>query len=663
VLFTTAGMQQFVPYLSGEVEPPYQRACSVQKCFRTGDIDQVGDETHHTFFEMLGNWSFGSQTINSQQLTVNNQEREGGYWKKEAIEWALELLIDVYMLSKDKLWVTVFKGERGREARQGIPRDKEAIDLWIKAGILKERIKEFGMKDNFWGPTGEIGPCGPCSEIHYDRGQKFSVGKCTIKGCGPNCGCGRFVEIWNLVFMQYNKEIPNSKFKIQNSKTCPEFVEGFKKETLRQAQGLNIKEFEYIPLPQKNIDTGIGFERLVAILQDKPSAYETDLFEPIIKCLSGSTRISTRINADNNIRARRIIADHIRAACFLIADGVLPSKEDRGYVLRRILRRAIVSLRGSPDSDRDDRSNPVANGRGRGLRSLSRAQRGISSGLLAMTARKVIETYQDIYLELKKARNDILTVIQNEEEKFGKTLNKGLKEFERKIGQMLNVPPKVRLARGGKCQMAGEDVFHLLDTYGFPLELTKEMAKERGVEVDEEEFKKAFEKHQEISRAGAEKKFGGHNIDKLQATSYKLQLTKLHTATHLLHQVLRDVLGDHVKQMGSDINPERLRFDFSHPQKLTEEEKKKVEKIINKKIKENLPVKMQEMPFEEALKSGALAFFREKYPKIVKVYSIGNYSKEICAGPHVSHTKEIGQFKITSEKSSSAGVRRIKGII
>lgn len=556
VLLTTAGMQQFVPYLSGENEPPYRRACSVQKCFRTADIDEVGNEIHHTFFEMLGNWSFGD------------------YWKEEAINYALELLTTVYQLSLKRLWITVFKGEND------IPRDEEAIELWIKVGISKERIREFGMNDNFWGPVELKGPCGPCSEIHYDRGKEFIRNKCSIKNCGPNCNCGRFMEIWNLVFMEYYKD-----------------------------------ENTYKLLGQKNIDTGIGFERLVAILQKKSSAYETDLFLPFMPDLELK---------DFLLKARRIIADHIRGACFLVADGVLPSREDRGYILRRILRRAIRY--------------------GRLLK--------MPKQFLIPIASKVIEIYQDVYPELKQKQNDILTVIQREGEQFEKTLEKGLKEFEKKIIQLSNL---------SLTKLSGEDAFHLYDTYGFPLELTKEMAKEKKIEVDEEEFKKAFEKHQKISRAGLEKKFGGTGIDKIKDEISKKKITRLHTATHLLHQALRNTLGNHVKQMGSDINSERLRFDFSHFQKLTEEEKKRIEELVNQKIKEDLLVISKKMDYEKALKDGALAFFKEKYPKIVKVYSIEKYSKEICAGPHVRSTGEIGRFRIISEKSSGAGIRRIKG--
>jgi alanyl-tRNA synthetase len=567
VLFTSAGMQQFIPYLSGEVEPPYYRAASVQKCFRTSDIDKVGDESHHTFFEMLGNWSFGD------------------YWKKEAIEWAIELLTSKFKIPISKIWVTVFKGE------DKIPKDEEAIKIWQSYGIPKERIKEFGMEDNFWGPITEEGVCGPCSEIHYDRGEEFKVGKCSLSGCGPNCSCGRFVEIWNLVFMEYNREV--------------------KGET-----------YEYTFLPAKNIDTGAGLERLAAVLQNKKSNFETDLFLPIIKEIE---KIS-EINYDSQPKSYRIIADHIRASCFLIADGVLPSKEDRGYILRRILRRAIRY------------GNLIKT----------------KKGFLIPLANLVIENYKEIYPELIQRKNDILTVIQQEEEKFEKTLQSSLKLFEKIVS---------KISQSGEKVISGEDAFHLYDTYGFPIELTEELALERGLTVDKDGFKQCFLKHQEISRVGSVKKFGGHDIESVKDEEARIKMTRLHTATHLLHSALRQVLGSHVQQAGSDINPERLRFDFTHPKKLTPEEIKKVEEIVNQKIKEGLEVKVEEMSYEEAIKSGALAFFKERYPKIVKVYSIGDFSKEICAGPHVKNTKELGQFKIIKEESCMANVRRIKAIL
>ncbi|MCK4781957.1 alanine--tRNA ligase [Candidatus Parcubacteria bacterium] len=552
VLLTTAGMQQFTPELSGKIKSHYSRVCSVQKCFRTPDIEEVGDDTHHTFFEMLGNWSFGD------------------YFKEEAVKWALEFLLNECKLDKEKLYITVFKG------KNEIPKDKESIKIWQDNGIPNKRIFEFGMEDNFWGPAGEIGPCGPCSEIHYDKGRKFSKGKCSIKGCGPNCDCGRFVEIWNLVFMEYHKKIQNPKYK-------------------------------YILLPQKNVDTGIGFERLVAILQQKSSSYETDLFLPLIESIEKSSSTNHKLQTTNY----RIIADHIRGSVFLIADGVLPSNVDRGYILRRILRRAI-------------RHAKLLN---------------LSKNWYADLIKEIISIYGIVYPEIKTKETDIITVIQDESEKFSKALAKGLKEFKTQAIKFKIIP--------------GNIVFNLYQSYGFPLEMTKELAEEKGLKVDEKGFEKELKKHQEISRAGVKKKFGGGGEISPQ----------LHTATHLLHQALRDVLGSNVKQMGSDINSERLRFDFSHSEKMTSEQMKKVEEIVNQKIKQNLIIIEKEMPLDEAIKSGALSFFKEKYPEIVKVYSIQDFSKEICAGPHVKKTGELGVFKIIKEQSSGAGIRRIKAVL
>ena len=559
VLLTSAGIQQFIPYLTGQVKPSYKRACSVQKCFRVVDLDEVGDEIHHTFFEMLGNWSFGD------------------YFKEGAIDYALEFLVKECNIPQDKLWFTIFRGEKG------IAKDKEAFDLWVKKGIPADRIFEFGLKDNFWGPVGPIGPCGPCSEIHYDSTeQACSLGK----KCGPNCSCGRFVEIWNLVFIEYNKD----------------------------------KKGNYQSLPQKGIDTGIGFERLVAILQNKKSAYQTDLFEPIMKEIE-------KLGTEKDLTKLRIMADHLRATCFLVADGVLSSNIEQGYILRRILRRII--------------------GQGKLW--------NLEKNFLIPLAKKVIELYGDIYPELQNKQTDILTVIQNEEEKFAKTLDKGIKQFK-KISQFGSDTPK---------EISGQEAFDLFSTYGLPLDMIKDLATKKGIKVDERGFEEQRKKHQELSRAGAEKKFGGHGLGEARVFSKQDEekVKKLHTATHLLHQALMDILGGEVQQMGSDINPERLRFDFSYDQKMTPEQIKKVEKIVNQKIKENLVIKCQEMGKKEAVKSGAKAFFKTKYGDKVKVYSIGDYSKEICAGPHVKRTSQLGHFKIQKEQSSSAGVRRIKAIL
>lgn len=555
VLLTSAGMQQFSKYLSGEEKAPFMRATSCQKCFRTSDIDLVGDRDHLTFFEMLGNWSFGD------------------YFKKEAFELAWEFLTREMKIDPKRLWITVFKGEKG------IPRDEEAIELWHKIGVPQEKISEFGMDDNFWGPVGETGPCGPTSEIHYDlTGKPCSKGK----ECKPNCECGRFTEIWNLVLMQYKKK----------------------------------EKGEYESLPAKNIDTGMGLERMTAAMQSKGSVFETDLFLPLMQKLASFCPPGLK----NNIRPLRIVVDHIRGAVFLISDGVVPGREEKNYILRRVIRRAVRygKLLGIEKQD-----------------------------FLEELAKVAIENYSDVYPDLEKNKDKILTVIRDEVEKFTKTLNRGLKLFERVAQKVISNKLSV---------ISGTDVFHLYDTYGFPVELTEELAREKGLKIDKKGFEEAFKKHKEISRAGVERKFGG-------VGKWGKKVARQHTATHLLHRALQDVLGPHVKQMGSDLTPERLRFDFSHPQKMTDEEKKKVEDLVNAKIKEDLPVKMEEMFYEEALKSGALAFFKEKYPKIVKVYSIGDYSKEICAGPHVKHTGELGRFKIVKEQSSGAGVRRIKAVL
>jgi alanyl-tRNA synthetase len=563
VLFTTAGMQQFSLYLSGKKDPVREfggrHLASCQKCFRTGDIEEIGDDTHHTFFEMLGNWSIGQD--------------EKGYFKEGAIRFALEFLVDKLKLNKERIYVTVFKGEGD------IQKDEEAISLWIKYGIPPERIKECSKKDNFWGPVSDSGPCGPCSEIHYDRGEALGCGR---PDCGPNCDhCKRFVEIWNLVFMQY----------------------------LKNEKGV------YELLSQTNIDTGIGFERLLSLLNGTSASYETDLFSGFISELE---KVSGAGYAENK-KAFRVIADHIRGSVFIIGDGVEPSNLGQGYILRRLLRRMI-------------RYGKMLN---------------LKEGFWAPFVDIIIEKYKDIYPNVAAKRNDIMETIKAEGEKFEKTLHLGLAILEKKEGK----------------EMSGEEVFDLYQTYGFPLELTQEIAKEKGFSIDVEGFNRALEKHQEISRQGAEKKFGGVGKDAGEEGA------KLHTATHLLHAALRKVLGEHVHQMGSDINAERLRFDFSHPAKMTPEEIRQVEEMVNEKIKEGLEIRKEEMGLKEAVDSGALAFFKEKYPDKVKVWTMSNpatgeiFSKEICAGPHAENTSQLKSFKIIKEESSSAGVRRIKAAI
>lgn len=563
VLFTTAGMQQFSLYLSGQKDPikdfNSRHLVSSQKCFRTDDIEEVGDDTHHTFFEMLGNWSIGQD--------------DKGYFKEGAIKYALEFLEELG-LDKNRLHITVFKGEGN------IPKDEEAINLWIKNGISDDRIKEYGKKDNFWGPVGEIGPCGPCSELHYDRGEKYG---CNGANCGPNCdNCKRFIEIWNLVFMQYFKN----------------------------ANG------EYDLLSQTNIDTGIGFERLVSLLQEKNSGYETDLFKDVIlKIEEASNR-----KYEDNKKEFRVIADHARAIVFLTSEGIVPSNVSQGYVLRRLIRR---SIRYSKLIDFDFNH---------------------FYALLDI----IVEKYKDVYPEVLNKKYD---VIKEEEEKFAKTLEKGLLMIEKLITEKENRT------------ITGEEAFDLYQSYGFPLELIEEIANENNFLVDKNGFNEFFKKHQEISRTGMEKKFGGVGKDSGEMG------TKYHTLTHLLHAALRKVLGEHVKQMGSDINAERLRFDFAHSTKMTEEEIKKVEDLVNEKIKEGLIVEKQEMPLDKAISEGALAFFKDKYGETVFVWTIFNpqtkevFSKEVCGGPHVETLKDLGIFKIIKEESSSAGVRRIKAIL
>ncbi len=522
VLLTTAGMQQFKQYFLGEPSPYGNKVVSCQQSFRTSDIDSIGDKTHLTFFEMLGNFSFGD------------------YFKEGAIKLAFSFLFEELKLNKEECYFTVFEGDKDT------PFDKESFSILKKLGIPESKIKKMPREENFWGPTGLEGPCGPTVEIYY-----------------------KDLEIWNLVFNEYFRD----------------------------------KHGKLSPLEQKGVDTGLGLERLAKVIQNKPSIFETDLFEPIMREISGK-----------NERAKRIISDHIKACTFLISEGILPSNKDRGYILRRLIRRII------------------------GLEKIL----GLSNNFLIGLVPKVVEIYQDIYPEIKSKEAEIMTVIQNEGERFEKALAKGLKQFE-----------KISL----KGNISGIDAFHLYDTYGFPLELTVELAEQKDLKVDKQGFESAFKKHQQISRAGIEKKFGG--IGK-QAGHESI---KLHTATHLLHQALREVLGEEVKQMGSDITAERLRFDFSHSKKMTETEIKKVETLVNQKIKQDLKIKKEELSYEKAIKSGALAFFKNKYPDKVNVYSIGDFSKEICGGPHIKRTSELGVFRIIKEESSGAGIRRIRAVL
>jgi len=557
VLLTTAGMQQFKPYFTGDKDPMKdfgsRRTASVQKSFRTSDIDEVGDESHLTFFEMLGHFSFGD------------------YFKKETIEWTFELLTKIFGIDKERISASVFKGD------QKIPKDQESYDAWLRF-LPTEKIK-LGLREdgNIWGPAGPEGPCGACNEVYVDG-----------------------LEVATLVFMEY----------------------------------FYSKDDVFAPLKQKGVDVGWGFERLVKVIQSAPTVFETDLFLPIIEMIPHQDIVG---NLNKEARSVRIIADHIRGATFLIADGILPSNIAQGYILRRLLRRAI-------------RYGRILN---------------LDKNFLVSLSQKVIEICKEFYPELRVKRDDILTVIQKEEEKFSKTLKNGLKELE-----------KMLAAKADKI-ISGNDAFYLYESYGFPMELTRELAKEKGFLIDESGWETALKKHQEISRAGAEKKFGGHGLEKVPSSKFQVpssdveKITRLHTATHLLHQALHDVLGGiaEIKQMGSDITEERTRFDFTFPRKLIPEEIKKIENIVNDKIKLDLPVYAQKMPKEKALKLEAKAFFKEKYPDEVNVYSVGDpdlskaYSKEFCGGPHVKSTGEIGSFKIIKEESSSAGIRRIRAIV
>jgi len=562
VLFNTAGMQPLVPYLLGQKHPLGTRLTDVQKCVRTGDIDSVGDHSHLTFFEMLGNWSLGD------------------YFKEEAIQWSFEFLTSPQWLGipKEKLWITVFAGE------EGIPRDEESATIWKRLGIPENRISYLDREHNWWGPAGVTGPCGPDTEMFYDTGRP-----CPKKDdCqGPACSCGRWLEIWNDVFMQYNK----------------------------QADGT------YVPLAQRNVDTGMGVERTITVLQGKNSVYDTELFQPILKVIAKLAGVAYGQDANKDV-SMRIIADHVKTACFIIGDdlGVSPSNVGQGYVLRRLIRRAVRH--------------------GRKL--------GFNQPFLSQPAEAVLEIYNDVYPEVAQRKQKIQEELILEEERFFKTLEHGEKEFEKLLPGLMQNPKK---------ELSGRLAFKLYDTYGFPIEITEELAAEHGLTVDRAGFEEAFAKHQEISRAGADKTFKGGLADHSEMT------TRLHTATHLLHKALQIVLGEHAKQKGSNITPERLRFDFNHPQKMTDDEIQKVESIVNEQIQRGLEVTHTVMPLEEAKKLGAMALFGDKYEDVVKVYRIGDFSLEVCGGPHVSNTRELGYFKIQKEEASSAGVRRIRAVL
>jgi alanyl-tRNA synthetase len=570
VLFTTAGMHPLVPYLLGEKHPLGTRLANVQKCVRTPDIDDVGDNRHLTFFEMLGNWSLGD------------------YFKREAIEWSFEFITSPKWLGLDprRLYVTVFEGD------DDAPLDQESIKIWQeqfqKAGIeakvaddkvvnFEKRIIPLGKDDNWWGPAGETGPCGPDSEMFYDIAPEDGPVEGKFKDLSD-----RLVEIWNDVFMEYNKKADGT----------------FEK------------------LAQQNVDTGMGLERTLMTLTGKETVFETDIFQPIVRKIEEVSKKSYK--EEENQKSMRIIADHLRTATFMIADGVEPSNVERGYVLRRLIRRAI-------------RQGKIL---------------GMEENFTSKIAETVIEEYKEAYPELEKERAKILEELAAEEAKFRTTLEKGLKKIKEIIAESRSAE-----------KISGEKAFYLFSTYGFPLELTKEIASEHSMAVDEEEFRKEFEKHQELSRTVSAGMFKGGLADAGE------QAARLHTATHLLLGALRRVLGEHVVQKGSNINDERLRLDFSHSQKMTPDEISAVGKIVNDAISDDVEVRCEEMALDEAQKAGAVGVFGEKYGDKVKVYDIKGYSKEICGGPHAARTGELGKFRIKKEEASSAGVRRIKAVL
>ena len=549
VLFTTAGMQPLVPYLLGETHPSGTRLTDYQKCVRTNDIEEVGDNRHLTYFEMLGNWSLGD------------------YFKEESVQMSYDFLTQELNIPAEKLSVTCFAGDEDCE------RDTVTAECWKKAGIPEERIYFFGKDDNWW-IAGEEGPCGPDTEMFYDTGKP----KCS-EGCNPSCGCGKYVEIWNNVFMEFFKD----------------------------------KEGKYTKLKQHNVDTGLGLERMTMLLQGKETPFETELFAPIMDKLVELQKV-------DNIASRRIVAEHLRSSMMITCDGGRPSNVDRGYILRRLIRRMI--------------------------RHMNKLQ--ISLDELSTLIDINVENLKEMYPALETNKETIKSVILEEKDKFVKTLTKGEKEFAK---EMETVKAE------GKDTVPGTMVFRLYDTYGFPPEVTEELATENGMKIDKEEFEKLFKEHQEKSRAGAEQKFKGG-----LAGNGEME-TKYHTATHLLNAALRVVLGSHVHQRGSNITAERMRFDFSHPAKMTDEEKQKTEDLVNEWIKAAIPVEHVEMKKEEAIAQGAEAMFIEKYGDIVSVYKIGDKSLELCGGPHVSNTSELGHFKIKKEESSSSGIRRIKAIL
>lgn len=602
VLFTTAGMHPLVPFLMGEEHPSGKRLVNAQKCIRTDDIDEVGDATHCTFFEMLGNWSLGD------------------YFKKEAIAWSYEFLMGrkedgCLGLDPKRLMVTCFEGDKDA------PRDDEASEVWESLGFKRADASNVGehqliyfyeKKKNWWGPAGQTGPCGPDTEMFYDTepglpsnehkpgASEASKQKYPLKdgsgNCHANCECGRYVEIWNDVFMQYNK----------------------------------IGEGKFEPLKQQNVDTGMGLERVTAILQDKPTHYETELFAPVkekIQELATGEHTGTEVE---QIVSGRIIADHIRASTFILGDpmGVVPSNTDQGYILRRLIRRAIRH--------------------GKKI--------GIQQHFTHLLGQIIVEIYGEAYPELKRNQERIIAEFQREEEKFQKTLEQGLREM-RKIWKM----DDTNLCNKEIAVTQGDKAFYIYETYGFPIEMIEEELTKNGFQIDTKTFRATFDEamkaHQAKSRVGSEKKFHGGLAD------HSFECTMLHTATHLLHQALKTVLGNEVNQKGSNITVERLRFDFNYPQKMTPEQLKAAEDLVNKQIERDLPVSYEIVTVEEAKQKGAIGLFEDRYAEKVKVYKMGDFSYEICGGPHVEHTGVLKKFKITKEEACSAGIRRIKAVV
>ncbi len=552
VLFTTAGMQPLVPFLLGEPHPLGRRLVDVQKVLRTDDIEQVGDVTHLTFFEMLGNWSLGD------------------YFKEDSLAWSYEFLTQVLQLDPARLAVTVFAGDADA------PRDDESAAIWRRLGIPDARIYFLPKGDNWWGPAGVTGPCGPDSEIFYDTGRPDHP------GCVPGCACGKWFEVWNNVFMEYDKT----------------------------AEG------RFVKLKQRNVDTGMGVERTIAMLNGHDDVFRVETLFPLVEQIE---TLSGRQYAEN-LRAFRVIADHLRAATFAIADGANPSNVEAGYIVRRLIRRAIRY--------------------GRDL--------GITQNFCAGLSAVVLQMFGSVYPELEQHYGRIVSELEREENKFKGTLERGLREYRKSA-------ERVRAAGGSS--IPATEAFNLFETFGFPLPLTVELAHEQGLTVDEAGFEALYQEHREISRRGMEAKFKGGLADHAEAT------TRLHTATHLLHQALRLVLGPTVHQSGSNITAERLRFDFSYPEKLTPEQLRAVEDLVNEQIANDLPVSVDVMTLDQATASGALAFFGDKYGEQVKVYAIGSFSKEVCGGPHVSRTGELPRFKITKQESVGQGVRRVRAVL